>query len=138
MMILICIVFYGITSSADSYVINSTSIGFDNQGTGIQSTSAQGAINELNSKIATKVNIFKKNSASIVLHTNGLCNILVTNMNWFDRQSSLTYIRITTQPSYYKTVLSGNDIFSYSKNGNDITITNTNSYEEIQEYMLLI
>ena len=47
MMILICITFYGIVALADSYAIDSNQVGFNNTGTGIQSTNAQAAINEV-------------------------------------------------------------------------------------------
>lgn len=75
---------------------------------------------------------FKKASSSITLKSSDAsCSVLVTNMNWFDRQISLAWVRCTSMPQTNVYTLAGNAIFSATRNGSagTITITNTNAYE---------
>ena len=74
--------------------------------------------------------IFVVGSMKVLLKTGSTieCNCLLTTMNWFDTQRSLTYLRISSQPTYLKTVLAGADIFSYERLSNGIKVTNTVSY----------
>ena len=63
---------------------------------------------------------------------------LVTNLNWFDAQRSLTLFFGTSQPTNNKYLLAGNDIYGLTnRTGGVFTITNTASYPGSQYHIIV-